>query len=90
MDTESRRCWCGLNFPHGWRHFSAAEKIEQLIGLDRCSEILSWPLDELDRVRRSMRMQVLRVILPISIKALVEGKLNREAARDHDRQRVLA
>jgi hypothetical protein len=35
-------------------------------------------------------MQVLRVILPISIKALFEGKLNREAARDHDRQRVLA
>jgi hypothetical protein len=35
-------------------------------------------------------MQVLRVILPIGIKALLEGKLNREAARDHDRQRVLA
>jgi hypothetical protein len=78
------------DLPRGWRHFSAAAKIEHLIGLDRCREILSWPLDELDPVRRSMRMQVLRVILPIGIKALLEGKLNREAARDHDRQRVLA
>jgi hypothetical protein len=41
-----------VELPHGWRHFSAAEKIEHLIGLDRCSETLSWPLDELDPVRR--------------------------------------
>jgi hypothetical protein len=29
------------DLPRGWRHFSAAEKIEHLIGLDRCREILS-------------------------------------------------
>jgi hypothetical protein len=38
------------DLPRGWRRFSAAEKIEHLIGLDRCREILSWPLDELDSV----------------------------------------
>jgi hypothetical protein len=78
------------DLPRGWRHFSATEKIEHLIGLDRCREILSWPLDELDPVRRSMRMQVLRVILPIGIKALVDGKLGRAAARERDRESVLA
>jgi hypothetical protein len=29
--------------PPGWRHLSAAQKIDHLIGLDRCYEILSWP-----------------------------------------------
>jgi hypothetical protein len=76
--------------PPGWRHFSPAQKIEHLIGMDRCYEILSWPLDELDPVRRSMRMQVLRVILPICIKALVDGKLGRDAARERNRDAVLA
>jgi hypothetical protein len=69
---------------------SPAQKIEHLIGMDRCYEILSWPLDELDPVRRSMRMQVLRVIMPIGIKALLDGKLGREAARERNRQRILA
>jgi hypothetical protein len=52
-----------------------------LIGLDRCREILSWPLDKLDPVRRSMRMQVLRVILRIGIKAHLDGKLGRGCQR---------
>jgi hypothetical protein len=30
------------DLPPGWRHFSTAQKIEHLIGLDRCYEILSW------------------------------------------------
>jgi len=29
------------DLPPRWRHFSTAEKIEHLIGLDRCDEILS-------------------------------------------------
>ena len=29
------------DLPPGWRHFTTAEKIEHLIGLDRCHEILS-------------------------------------------------
>ncbi len=36
-----------------------------------------------------MRMQVLRVILPIGIKALVDGKLGRDAARERNRAAVL-
>jgi hypothetical protein len=36
-----------------------------------------------------MRMQVLRVILPIGIKALFDGKLGCEAARERDRQQIL-
>ena len=31
------------DLPPGWRHFSAVQKVEHLIGLDRCHEILSWP-----------------------------------------------
>jgi hypothetical protein len=71
--------------PRDWRHFSAAAKVEHLIGLDRCREILSWPPDELDPVRRSMRMQVLR----IGIKALLDSTLGREARRERDRDRIL-
>ena len=57
------------DLPPGWRHFSAAQKIEHLIGLDRCYEILSWPWAGLDPLRRSMQIQVIRVLLPIGIKA---------------------
>jgi hypothetical protein len=77
------------DLPPGWRHFSPAQKIEHLIGMDRCYEILSWPLDELDPVRRSMRMQVIRVLLPICIKAVLDGKLGCEAARERDRDAAL-
>src|SRR5262245_39225172 len=41
------------DLPPGWRHFTTAQKIEHLIGLDRCYEILSWPRGELDPLRRS-------------------------------------
>jgi len=44
------------DLPPGWRHFSAAQKIEHLIGLDRCYEILSWPWAGLDPLRRSMQI----------------------------------
>jgi hypothetical protein len=40
-------------------------------------------------LRRSMQMQVIRVTLPIGIKALLDGKLGREAAREHNRAAVL-
>ena len=78
------------DLPPGWRHFSAAEKIEHLIGLDRCHEILSWgSIVELDPVRRSMQMQVIRVLWPIGIKALFDGKLGRDAARERQRTAAL-
>jgi hypothetical protein len=77
------------DLPPGWRHFSAAQKIEHLIGLDRCYEILSWPRGELDPLRRSMQMQVIRVLLPIGIKALLDGTLGRETARERHREEAL-
>jgi len=73
----------------GWRHFSAAQKIEHLIGLDRCYEILSWPWAGLDPLRRSMQIQVIRVLLPIGIKAALDGSLDRDAARERNRTAVL-
>jgi hypothetical protein len=76
------------DLPPGWRHFSTAQKIEHLIGLDRCYELLSWPWAGLDPLRRSMQIQVIRVLLPIGIKALLDGSLGREAARERDRAAI--
>jgi hypothetical protein len=78
------------DLPPGWRHFTAAQKIEHLIGLDRCYEILSWgPITELDPVRRSMQTQVMRVLLPIGIKAALNGSLDRDLARERNRAAAL-
>jgi hypothetical protein len=78
------------NLPPGWQHFTTAEKIDHLIGLDRCYEILSWgPITELDPLRRSFQWQVMRVLWSIGIKAMLDGTLAREAARERNRQRVL-
>ena len=78
------------DLPPGWRHLSPAEKIERLIGLDRCREILSWgPITERDPLRRSFQMQVMRVLLPIGIKAMLDGSLAREAARERNRAAIL-
>jgi hypothetical protein len=77
------------DLPPGWRHFSAGQKIEHLIGLDRCYEILSWPGAGLDPVRRSMQLQVMRVLLPIGIKAALDGSLDRDLARERGGQRLL-
>jgi len=77
------------DLPAGWRHFSATQKVEHLIGLDRCYEILSWPWAGLDPVRRSMQMQGMRILLPIGIKAALDGSLDRDLARERDRQRLL-
>jgi hypothetical protein len=75
----------------GWRHWSPAEKIEHLLGmsLDRCYDILSWPIAELDPFRLSVKLQVIRIVFAIGAKALLDGKLGREAARERDRQCAL-
>jgi hypothetical protein len=73
-----------------WRHFSTAQKIEHLIGLDRCYEILSWPPAGLDLLRLSLKMQVIRTILRIGAKAMLDGTFAREVARERNRPRVLA
>ena len=79
------------DLPPGWRYFTTAQKIEQLIGLDRCREILSWgPITDLDPLRLSFQMQVMRILLKIGVKAQLDGTLAREAAREQDRERILA
>ena len=76
--------------PPGWRHFSTAAKIEHLIGLDRAIAILSWgPIDKLDSLCRSYQVQVLRIMLSIAVKAMVQGKLDSEAARERNRQEAI-
>jgi hypothetical protein len=50
--------------------FLGAKKIERLIGLDRCREILSWPLADSDPPRLSLKMQVLRIVPRICVKAI--------------------
>jgi hypothetical protein len=78
------------DLPPGWRHFSVAQKIEHLIGLDRCYEILSWgSITELDSLRRSFQWQVMRVLLSIGIKAALDGSLDREIAPERNRAAML-
>ena len=78
------------DLPAGWRLFSVAQKVEHLIGLDRCHEILSWGrITELDPLRRSFQMQVMRLLLSIGIKAVLDGSLDRELARERNRTAVL-
>src|SRR5262245_66384142 len=74
------------DLPPGWRHFTTAQKIEHLIGLDRWEEILSWgPTTDLDSLRLSFQMQVVRILLKIGLKAQLNGTLAREAARERHR-----
>jgi hypothetical protein len=79
------------DLPKGWRHFTTVQKIEHLIGLDRCYEILSWgPITELDPLRQSFQWQVMRVLWSIGLKAMLDGTLDRELARERDRERIVA
>jgi hypothetical protein len=81
---------CPAVLPPRWRHFSTADKIERLIGLDRAIAILSWgPIDKLDPLRRLYQVQVIRIMLSIAGKAMVQGKLDRELARERGRQEAI-
>jgi hypothetical protein len=75
-----------------WRVLGPAEKVERLLNmsLDDLYEIMSWPIGELDPFRLSVRMQAARVVFTICLKAVLNGRLGREAARERDRERVLA
>jgi hypothetical protein len=80
-----------LAISHAGRGKSPAQKIEHLLGmtLDDIAEIMSWPIAQLDPFRPSVRMQVMRIVFAIGVKALLDGKLGREAARERDHERVL-
>ena len=57
--------------------------------LYRAAAIMSWPIDDLDPFRLSVRVQVTRVFVTICMKAFLDGRLGREAARERDGERVL-
>jgi hypothetical protein len=79
------------DLPPGWRRFTTAQKIEHLIGLDRCRAILSWgSISELDPLRLSFQTQVMRILLRIGLNAMLDGTLGREAARERNKGRILA
>jgi hypothetical protein len=40
-------------------------------------------------LRRSMQMQVMRILLPIGIKAVLDGSLDRDLARERNRAAML-
>jgi hypothetical protein len=76
----------GTHKPPGWNRWSAAEKVEHLLGLslDRMLDYLSWPADGLDPYRLAAQTQVVRVV------AMVAAKVGVEARRERDHERVLA
>jgi len=47
------------------------------------------PITDLDPLRLSFQMQVIRILLKIGVKAMLDGTLDREATRERDRQRIL-
>jgi hypothetical protein len=59
------------------------------MSLDDLFEIMSWPIGELDPFRLSVRMQATRVVFTICLKAFLDGRLGRAAARERDRERIL-
>jgi len=75
----------GANKPPGWNRWSAAEKVEHLLGLslERMRDYLSWPPDDLDPYRLAAQTQIIRVVAMIAAKVGV-------AARDRDRERLIA
>src|SRR5215467_4467452 len=60
-----------------WSARSPNEKLERPFGmsLDDIREIQSWPMGELDPFRLSVRMQVMRVVFMIGLKAHLDGTL---------------
>jgi hypothetical protein len=78
--------------PPGWESFGPAQKVEHLLNmsLDRAAEVLSWePVADLEAHRLHLWLQVWRVVFMVGVKAMLDGKLGREARRERDRERVL-
>src|SRR5215471_17280261 len=86
---HAQHCWAAgfqeTPDPPGWNRWSAAEKVEHLLGLslDRMHDYLSWPADGLDPHRLAAQTQVIRVV------AVVAAKVGDEARRERERDRVL-
>jgi hypothetical protein len=72
----------GAHKPPGWNRWSAAEKVEHLLGmsLDRMHDYLSWPADGLDPYRLAAQTQVIRVVAMVAAKVGVEARSRWRAA----------
>jgi hypothetical protein len=75
----------GADKPPGWNRWSAAEKVEHLLGmaLDRVHDYLGWPPHELDPHRLAAQAQAMRVVM------VVAAKVGAEAHRERNRQRAV-
>jgi hypothetical protein len=64
----------------GWNRWSAAEKVEHLLGLslDRMHDYLSWPADGLDPYRLAAQTQLIRVVAMVAAKVGVEMRFERD------------
>jgi hypothetical protein len=60
------------------------------MSLDQVRDILSWPRAELDPLRLSLQVQVIRIVVKIAGKALLDGSLDREIVRERERDAALA
>jgi hypothetical protein len=83
----------GADKPPGWNRWSAAEKVQHLLGLslDRMHEYLSWPAEGLDPYRLAAQTQVIRVLAMVAAKAGIqadseEAKRFRQAMLEDIRQ----
>jgi hypothetical protein len=63
--------------PPGWNRWSAAEKVEHLLGLRL--GYLSWPADDLDHCRLAVGARVIRVVAMVAAKVGAR-RVHREAA----------
>jgi hypothetical protein len=76
----------GTNKPPRWNRWSAAEKVEHLLGisLDRMQDYLSWPADGLDPYRPAAQTQVIRVVAMVGAKVGDQARREREGRRTVD------
>jgi hypothetical protein len=77
----------GTNKPPRWNRWSAAEKVEHLLGisLDRMREYLSWPADDLDPYRLAAQTQVIRVVAMVGAKVGDQARREREGIKGGSR-----
>jgi hypothetical protein len=78
--------------PAGTARSTVCVAIKHLLGtsFDHAPETLSWPWAGLDPLRLSLQVQVIRAVMVIGGKVLLTGTLDREIARERDRERILA
>jgi len=76
--------------PSGWQNFGPAQRaLAEYVARPRRRDSVLGTVTDLDAHRLHVWLQVWRVVFMIGIKALFDGKLGRDAARERDRERVL-